>query len=86
MFKCKVCKEKDSRMDDLKSEIRVLRTQIRDFQRYFAGNTVNTTNIELNSALSGNDETIPVIEFNEAQIEEGLLVLREQNELLMGDY
>jgi len=73
MFKCKVCEEKDKRLNDLKDEVKYLRSLLRSPVDMRASATAN---LEANAILNGVSEQIEVPEE----------VLAERAALLDGTY
>ena len=80
MFKCKVCSEKDKRIQDLRDEIVNLRKLV------FPANDpthIPALSMELDSVLSGKEDMIPL---NRVQSEEFERAIAERDALLSGNY
>lgn len=78
MFQCRLCQEKDFRIQDLKEQILDLRSL--SFPKLGAAHSTLTV-LEADAILSGSEEMIPVV--NDAEAEE---IERERDRILSGNY
>ena len=78
MFQCKICLEKNKRIEDLKEQIELLKKLA-----FPNNNNANAINVEANSIMHGSND---IIDLTPEELARQQDIIQEQNALLYGTY